>query len=84
MLLGEKLPRPPKNVPVLPEIAPEGLTERQLIEMHSSDPACAKCHVRIDPFGFAWEGFDAIGRRRDPARYDTSTVLPDGTSLKGG
>lgn len=83
VLLGEKLPRPPKNVPVLPETAPEGLTERQLIEKHSSDPACAKCHARIDPFGFAWEGFDAIGRRRDPARYDTSTVLPDGTSLKG-
>nr|MCU0714464.1 DUF1592 domain-containing protein [Pirellula sp.] len=83
VLLGEKLPRPPKNVPVLPETAPEGLTERQLIEKHSSDPACAKCHARIDPFGFAWEGFDAIGRRRDPARYDTSTSLPDGTKMEG-
>ncbi|MFO0382710.1 MAG: DUF1592 domain-containing protein [Pirellula sp.] len=83
VLLGEKLPRPPKNVPVLPETAPEGLTERQLIEMHSSDPACAKCHARIDPFGFAWEGFDAIGRRRDPAQYDTSTSLPDGTKIEG-
>lgn len=83
VLLGEKLPRPPKNVPVLPETAPEGLTERQLIEMHSSDPACAKCHARIDPFGFAWEGFDAIGRRRDPNQYDTATSLPDGTKIEG-
>lgn len=83
VLLGEKLPRPPKNVPVLPETAPQGLTERQLIEMHSSDPACAKCHARIDPIGFAWEGFDAIGIRRDPKQYDTATNLPDGTNIEG-
>ncbi|XZE17651.1 DUF1592 domain-containing protein [Pirellulaceae bacterium SH449] len=83
VLLGEKLPKPPKDVPVLPESAPEGLTERQLIEMHSSAPACAKCHAKIDPFGFAWEGFDAIGRRRDSTKYDTKTELPDGTKLEG-
>jgi hypothetical protein len=64
VVLGEKLPRPPKGVPVLPEEAPQGLTERQLIERHSSDEACVKCHQRIDPFGFALEGFDAIGRAR--------------------
>lgn len=64
VLLGEKLPKPPKNVPVLPETVPQGLTERQLIEQHSSVAACAKCHVRMDPFGFALEGFDAIGRTR--------------------
>ena len=61
VLLGEKLPRPPKGVPILPEEAPAGLTERQLIERHSSDEKCAGCHKRIDPFGFALEGFDAIG-----------------------
>ncbi|MFN7877650.1 MAG: DUF1592 domain-containing protein [Pirellula sp.] len=83
VLLGERLPRPPKNVPVLPETAPQGLTERQLIEMHSSDPSCAKCHARIDPIGFAWEGFDAIGRRRDSKQYDTATSLPDGTRIEG-
>lgn len=36
-LLGEKLPRHPKNVPVLPEDAPADLTEHQLIERHSND-----------------------------------------------
>lgn len=64
VILGEKLPRPPKGVPVLPDETPSGLTERQLIERHSSDIRCAKCHQRIDPFGFALEGFDAIGRVR--------------------
>jgi hypothetical protein len=87
VLLGEKLPRPPKGVPILPETAPQGLTERQLIEKHSSDPACARCHQRVDPFGFALEGFDAIGRTRskDAAglEIDTRTVLPGGVSVDG-
>lgn len=87
VILGEKLPRPPKGVPILPEEAPEGSTERQLIEKHSSDPVCAKCHKRIDPFGFALEGFDAIGRSRTKdstgLRIDTTTTLPDGTPIDG-
>ncbi|HEY0456871.1 MAG TPA: DUF1592 domain-containing protein [Verrucomicrobiae bacterium] len=66
VLLGERLPRPPKDVPRLPEDeATETLTVRQLTEKHSSDPRCAGCHVRIDAFGFALEKFDAIGRRRE-------------------
>ena len=38
-LLGERLPRPPKDVPQLPEdeAATEGLTVRQLVEKHTSD-----------------------------------------------
>ncbi|HUY34306.1 MAG TPA: DUF1592 domain-containing protein [Pirellulales bacterium] len=67
VLLGERLPRPPKDVPRLPddEAATEGLTVRQLVERHTSDPKCAVCHQRIDALGFALEGFDAIGRRRE-------------------
>jgi hypothetical protein len=87
VVLGEKLPKPPKNVPVLSETPPEGMTERQLIERHSSDPACAKCHVRIDPFGYAMEGYDAIGRSRVQDALgnaiDTATRLPDGTQVSG-
>ncbi len=80
VVLGEKTPNPPKGVPTLPEEPPTGLTERQLIERHSSDPACAGCHSRIDPYGFALEGFDAIGRWRSA---DTQTVLYDGTQVGG-
>lgn len=86
-LLGERLPRPPKGVPTLPEEAPAGLTERQLIEKHSSDPNCAGCHARIDPFGYALEGFDAIGRFRtqDAAGLpvNTAVTLPNGTAFDG-
>jgi hypothetical protein len=66
VLLGERLPRPPNGVPLLPEdeTSTEGLTVRQLVEKHTSDAKCIVCHQRIDPFGFSLEGFDAIGRRR--------------------
>jgi hypothetical protein len=87
VVLGQKLPRPPKNVPVLPEEAPAGLTERQLTERHSSDPSCMACHQSIDPFGFALEGFDAIGRARTTdvagAPIDSRAKLPDGTEFEG-
>ncbi|EAQ79204.1 DUF1592 domain-containing protein [Blastopirellula marina] len=86
-LLGERLPRPPKDVPILPEAAPAGLTERQLTEQHTSVAACAKCHARIDPYGFALENFDAIGRfRRQDVQGSpivTDSVLLDGTPLAG-
>lgn len=87
VILGEKLPKPPKSVPVLSEEVPDGLTERQLIARHTSDPACAKCHARIDPFGFALEGFDAIGRLRTAnaagLTIDAKTILFDGTNVDG-
>jgi hypothetical protein len=87
VILGEKLPKPPKNVPLLAETVPDGLTERQLIARHSSDAACAKCHMRIDPFGFALEKYDAIGRFRtqDAAGLpiDAATKLMDGTPIDG-
>jgi hypothetical protein len=80
--LGERLPSPPIGVPQLPETLPGGLTERQLIELHSSAASCAKCHVKIDPYGFALEQFDAIGRRR-AAALDTKSSLPDGQAIDG-
>lgn len=87
MLLGEKLPRPPKNVPQLPEseLDTNGLTMRQITEKHRSAESCARCHDRIDPFGFALEAFDAIGRRRKTdlagRPIDTSVKLKDGTTF---
>ena len=73
------------HVPQLADAPPEGLTERQLIEKHSTDAACAKCHVRIDPFGFALENFDAIGRFREQdsagLAIDSNTRLKDGTTI---
>ncbi|PYJ00223.1 MAG: hypothetical protein DME25_21230, partial [Verrucomicrobia bacterium] len=88
VLLGEKLPRPPKDVPRLPEDeATETLTVRQLTEKHSTDPKCYGCHRRIDPYGYALEGFDAIGRRRERdlggRPIDTRAQVMDGSKLDG-
>ena len=87
-LLGEKLPRPPANVPALPEEeGADKLTMRQQTERHTRDAACAVCHVRIDPFGFAFEKYDPIGRRRDKDLagnpVDTKAKLKDGTEFDG-
>jgi hypothetical protein len=87
-LLGEKLPRPPANVPILPDQeGTDKLTTRQMVEMHVSNQSCAACHVRIDPFGFAFENFDAIGRWRVKEMsgnlVDTKAKLKDGTEFEG-
>ncbi|MBI2806482.1 MAG: DUF1592 domain-containing protein [Planctomycetes bacterium] len=88
-LLGEKLPRPPANVPILPdeEGGTDKRTTRQAVEKHVSNPSCATCHVRIDPFGFAFENFDAIGRWRTKEvgglPVDTKAKLRDGTEFEG-
>jgi hypothetical protein len=89
VVLGEKLPKPPKDVPLLPEdeTATDGLTVRELVARHTSDERCSGCHQKIDPFGFALEGFDAIGRRRDKdlagRAIDAKTRTPDGHDIDG-
>lgn len=87
-LLGEKLPRPPANVPRLPEEEGDGgLTMRQQVEKHAKVAACAVCHVRIDPFGFALEKYDPIGRLREKdlsgLAVDVKAKLRDGTEFEG-
>jgi len=88
VLLGEKLPRPPKDVPRLPEDeATENLTVRQLTEKHTADLRCAGCHARIDAFGFALEKFDAVGRKREldlgDRPLDTRAKVLDGSEFEG-
>lgn len=81
-LLGRRLPRPPADVPVLPDVPPKGLTARELIQQHSAKAACAKCHQKIDPYGFALEQYDPVGKRRGDV-VDTSTQLADGRTIQG-
>jgi len=86
--LGSPPPPPPPNVPSLKDRGDEGqvLTVRQRMEQHRANPACAVCHTRMDPIGFALENFDAIGRWRTTdagSEIDSSGVLPDGTRFEG-
>jgi hypothetical protein len=67
-LLCQELPDPPGDV--MPVPTPEGIdphttSERDLLQItHSSQAACFGCHQVIDPAGFGFENFDAIGRYR--------------------
>lgn len=65
-LLDDPPPPPPAAVPVIdladPRIAK--MTLKQRLEDHRNAPACMSCHARIDPWGIAFEHFDAIGNWR--------------------
>ena len=88
-ILGAPPPPPPPNVPALEEAGGGGhepASIRELMATHRRNPACATCHLRMDPLGFALENFDGIGRWREmdgPTPIDASGVLPDGTAFDG-
>jgi len=87
-LLGMPPPPPPPDVPPLKDSGANGkpASVRERMEEHRKSPACAVCHVRMDPMGFALENFDAIGKWRttsDGLPIDTSASLPDGAKFDG-
>ena len=87
-VLGASVPPPPPNAGVLPEDdrQADGLTLRQRLEQHRTNPECAACHQRMDPLGFGLEGFDATGRWRHHNAgqpIDSSGTLPDGQTFNG-
>jgi hypothetical protein len=65
-ILGTPAPPAPPNVPALETVAtrdgPRSL--RQRLEQHRADATCATCHAKMDPWGFALENYDAIGKWR--------------------
>jgi hypothetical protein len=62
--LCEELPPPPPTVNAVPPKADGVLTQRERLARHSADPTCAGCHRLMDPVGFLFEHYDAIGRYR--------------------
>lgn len=88
-LLNAAPPPPPPNVPALKTDGTEPgktLSMREAMIQHRANPACAGCHARMDPIGFAMENFDAIGKWRDRDSgnpIDASGVFPDGTKFTG-
>ena len=71
-ILGNVIPPPPAGVPALDPDTRGATTIREKLEKHRSDAACAGCHAKIDPPGFALESFDVIGGYRD--RYRSLTT----------
>ena len=87
-LLDDPPPPPPPAVPQIdladPEIAKMTLKER--IEDHRNHAACRSCHIKIDPWGIAFENYDALGRWRDQIEgkpVDASSELFNHQTLAG-
>ena len=82
-VLCQDIPAPPDDVDT--SIPDQGVAEtnRQRTEAHSADPSCSGCHQYMDPLGFAFENYDAIGRWRDtdngyPVDATGEVVQPSG------
>ena len=87
-ILGAPPPPPPPDVPELEEEGEvvNGSTLRERLEQHRADPACANCHAKMDPIGFALENYNPIGAFRwkdGEFDIDTTAELPDGTTVRG-
>jgi hypothetical protein len=84
-LLDDPPAPPPPDVPDLDETNPEtaGLSLKKQLELHREKPACADCHIGIDPWGIPFENFDAVGLWRDQVtrhvgkKVNTSPVVSD-------
>ena len=63
-LLGVTPPPPPDEVPAIEADVSGAKSIREKLEKHRQDQACNVCHRKIDPFGYALETFDPIGRWR--------------------
>lgn len=77
-VLCYETPPPPPDVISAPAPPSEGGTNRQRLEVATSDPACQSCHRDINPVGFAFEHYDAVGLWRDTdngAAIDSSGEL---------
>jgi mono/diheme cytochrome c family protein len=97
-LLGQDPGLPVANVGEIATKVPgiDKATVRQRLEIHRKNPACARCHDKIDPLGFALENYNACGewRLREGHGYqgrieqndpliDASAKMPDGASITG-
>lgn len=92
-IFGKTPPPPPANVDPIETNPVGGLksTIRQKLEAHTHDANCAACHKTIDPLGFAFDQFDAIGQFRTHEKVETgkgenpvsdpSGELPDGRTF---
>ncbi len=82
-ILGTPPPPAPGDVPPLDDkrIDMEKLTLRQQFEAHRENASCAGCHAFLDPMGFAFENYDAVGRWRDTDKGNP--VDAAGTLIRG-
>ena len=91
-LLGVIPPPPPDEVPAIEPDTRGAKTIRDRLQLHLKSKACAECHRKIDPPGYALEQFDELGRWRVHYRgntksrklkIDATAELPSGEKFEG-
>lgn len=84
-MMCSSLSPPPGIIPALPVVQP-GQTNRERVNAHTGPGTCGSgCHTTIiNPIGFAFENFDAMGQVRDTDNgkpVDTSSEYDFGDGL---
>ena len=87
-ILDDPPPPPPPDVPEVDLTDPRILemTLKERIADHRNKAACASCHSRIDPWGIAFENFDAQGSFRShigKTPVDATSTLFNQQELSG-
>ena len=84
-LLNMPPPSPPPNVPELASASDVPVSNRQIVELHQKQTACASCHKRMDPLGFGLENFDVVGQWRDAEQVGKRSlpIDPSATLISG-
>ncbi len=83
-ILGTPPPKPTMDVEAIDPDIRGATTIRNQLEKHRNNAACASCHIKIDPPGFALENFDVIGGWRDHYRSigDGQPVILNGRRVR--
>ena len=86
-ILGRMLKPPPMAIAFMDDKFDPSFTMREKVTELTSKPACMSCHVTINPLGFSFERFDAVGRVRatdnkKPVDPVSEYVAADGSVLK--
>ena len=70
-MLCLEMPSPPAAP--FPKSDPN-VSTRERYRQHTDDPKCRACHALIDPIGYGFERFDALGRYREVETLAQGTV----------
>ncbi|MDX2020490.1 MAG: DUF1592 domain-containing protein [Deltaproteobacteria bacterium] len=79
-LLCQEVPDPPRDLMVVAPKFDPNVPTKQRLEAHRSDPSCSGCHALMDPLGFGFAHYDAIGRYRT---MDGNTPVDSKGALTG-
>ena len=84
-ILNTPPPSPPPNVPELASASDVPVSNREIVELHQNQTACASCHKRMDPLGFGLENFDVVGQWRDTEQVGKRElpIDPSATLISG-